>query len=52
MFMVDAPARTSTPGHATSGAAGVADFGWLTPGVAPAKKFEILVPHDGAGAVA
>jgi hypothetical protein len=47
MFNVDAPARMSTPGHSTSGADGVGDAGWLTPGFAPEKKLEIRVPHEG-----
>src|SRR5262249_8433907 len=30
--------RMSTPGHSTSGAEGVGEEGWVTPGVAPEKK--------------
>jgi hypothetical protein len=47
MFMVEAPGRMSTPGHSMSGADGVRDAGWLTPGFAPEKKLEMRFPHDG-----
>src|SRR5436305_11760418 len=47
MFNVDAPLRMSTPGHSTSGADGVGACGWLTPGVALAKKFEMRLLNDG-----
>jgi hypothetical protein len=47
MFMVDAPVRISTPGHSISGADGVGERGWLTPGVAPEKKFANRLPNEG-----
>src|SRR5215831_5730139 len=47
MFKVDAPERISTPGQSTSGAEGVGDAGWLTPGLAPEKKLDTRALHDG-----
>src|SRR5262245_24428163 len=47
MFMVDAPVRMSTPGHSMSGADGVGEAGWLTPGVALEKKLEKRLPNEG-----
>src|SRR5262245_58854906 len=45
--MVDAPVRISTPGHSTSGADGVGQCGWVTPGVAPEKKLVNLLANEG-----
>src|SRR5215475_16174748 len=39
--MVDAPVRISTPGHSASGADGVGEWGWATPGVALEKKLKL-----------
>jgi hypothetical protein len=39
--MVDAPVRISTPGHSASGADGVGEWGWATPGVASEKKLKL-----------
>src|SRR5712691_495548 len=47
MFKVDAPVRMSTPGHSMSGAEGVGDAGWVTPGFAPKKKLENRLPNEG-----
>ena len=41
IFMVDAPVRISTPGHSASGADGVGEWGWATPGVALEKKLKL-----------
>jgi hypothetical protein len=35
----------STPGQSISGAEGVREAGWVTPGVAEEKKLEIRLPH-------
>jgi hypothetical protein len=45
--MVDAPVRMSTPGHSTSGADGVGECGWVTPGVAPEKRLVNLLANEG-----
>jgi hypothetical protein len=45
--MVDAPVRISTPGHSTSGADGVGECGWVTPGVAPEKKLANRLANEG-----
>src|SRR5262245_16328448 len=45
--MVDAPVRISTPGHSTSGADGVGECGWVTPGVAPEKRLVSLLANEG-----
>jgi hypothetical protein len=39
--------RISTPGHSTSGADGVGECGWLTPGVAPEKKLANQLTNEG-----
>src|SRR5262249_10092821 len=46
-FIVDAPVRISTPGHSTSGADGVGECGWVTPGVAPEKRLVNLLANEG-----
>src|SRR5262249_33963266 len=38
---VDAPVRISTPGHLASGADGVGECDWATPGVASEKKLKL-----------
>src|SRR5262249_41055310 len=45
--MVEAPVRISTPGHSTSGALGVGECGWVTPGVAPEKKLVNRLANEG-----
>ena len=45
--MVDAPVRISTPGHSTSGADGVGECSWVTPGVAPEKKLANRLANEG-----
>jgi hypothetical protein len=45
--MVDAPVRISTPGHSTSGADGVGECSWVTPGVAPEKKLAKRLVNEG-----
>jgi hypothetical protein len=47
IFIVDAPVRISTPGHSTSGADGVGECDWVTPGVAPEKKFANRLANEG-----
>src|SRR5262245_14757793 len=46
MFRVDAPARMSTPGHPISGADGVGDAGWVTPGLALENMPEMRLPNE------
>src|SRR5260370_27133723 len=45
--MVEAPVRISTPGHSTSGALGIGECGWVTPGVAPEKKLVNRLANEG-----
>jgi hypothetical protein len=47
MFMVDAPVRISTPGHSTSGAVGVGECGWVTPGFALEKRLANRLANEG-----
>src|SRR5262249_30590073 len=46
-FSVEAPVRMSTPGHSTSGALGVGECGWATPGVALEKKLVNRLANGG-----
>src|SRR5882757_10429417 len=46
MLRVDAPWRISTPGQATSGAAGVGDAGWVTPGLALENRLVKRLPNE------
>src|SRR5262249_34212119 len=48
MFKVDAPVRMSTPGQSISGADGVGDLGWVTPGFALAKRLATRLLNDGS----
>src|SRR5499427_8203333 len=47
MFMVDAPVRISTPGHSISGAVGVGERGWVTPGFALEKRLVNRLANEG-----
>jgi hypothetical protein len=46
MFSVDAPERISTPGHSTSGAEGVGEAAWVTPGVALENRPANRLPNE------
>jgi hypothetical protein len=46
MFKVDAPVRISIPGHSMSGADGVGEAAWVTPGVALENKPAKRLPNE------
>ena len=46
MFKVDAPARISTPGQSISGADGVGERGWVTPGFALENMLVNRLVHE------